>query len=223
MRGRQNPRLLTPAVTISIGGVQTGGAMPGRRERWHLLGQTAVRTYQCMQPDLPAEPGDAIKFAPVAPRRLRAGPRCRSRRDRGPELMSVMSKLVIASIGPASSVAGRRPPRFQRYGLVPSGAMGSPGARRRIRWSGTSCSRPVSKSSFGAVFTRAARCASRLQARRRNAALDASAEIRDRKPQRQVDRHPTMFFRGVSISDRRWRRRHCATRLQARCARARAR
>ena len=34
-----------------------------------------------------------------------------------------MSKLVIASIGPASSVQDGGRPGAQRYGLVPSGAM----------------------------------------------------------------------------------------------------
>jgi hypothetical protein len=34
-----------------------------------------------------------------------------------------MSKLVVTSIGPASSVQDAGRPRSQRYGLVPSGAM----------------------------------------------------------------------------------------------------
>ena len=44
------------------------------------------------------------------------------------ELIAVMSKLVIASIGPASSVQDGGRPGAQRYGLVPSGADGSAGA-----------------------------------------------------------------------------------------------
>ena len=46
MPRRQNPRLLTPAGTISIGGVQTGVQCLAGPSGWHLLGQTAVRTYQ---------------------------------------------------------------------------------------------------------------------------------------------------------------------------------
>jgi len=46
MPRRQNPRLLTPAGTISIGGVQTGIQCLAGPSGWHLLGRTAVRTYQ---------------------------------------------------------------------------------------------------------------------------------------------------------------------------------
>ena len=42
-----------------------------------------------------------------------------------------MSKLVIASIGPASSVQDGGRPGAQRYGLVPSGAMDPAGAGGR--------------------------------------------------------------------------------------------
>src|SRR5450631_1659359 len=42
----QNPRLVTPAGTISIGGVQTGVQCLAGPSGWHLLGRTAVRTYQ---------------------------------------------------------------------------------------------------------------------------------------------------------------------------------
>jgi len=46
MPRRQNPRLLTPAGTISIGGVQTGVRCLAGPNEWRRLGQTAVRTYQ---------------------------------------------------------------------------------------------------------------------------------------------------------------------------------
>jgi len=46
MPRRQNPRLLTPAGTISIGGVQTGVQCLAGPSGWHLLGRTPVRTYQ---------------------------------------------------------------------------------------------------------------------------------------------------------------------------------
>ena len=66
MPRRQNPRLLTPAGTISIGGVQTGVQCLAGPSGWHLLGQTAVRTYQLHRdPTFLLEPGDQITFAQV--------------------------------------------------------------------------------------------------------------------------------------------------------------
>ena len=66
MPRRQNPRLLTPAGTISIGGVQTGVQCLAGPSGWHLLGQTAVRTYQLHRdPTFLLEPGDAITFSAV--------------------------------------------------------------------------------------------------------------------------------------------------------------
>jgi KipI family sensor histidine kinase inhibitor len=66
MPRRQNPRLLTPAGTVSIGGVQTGVQCLAGPSGWHLLGQTAVRTYQLhREPTFLLEPGDAVTFAAV--------------------------------------------------------------------------------------------------------------------------------------------------------------
>src|SRR5580692_4093386 len=66
MSRRQNPRLLTPAGTISIGGVQTGVQCLAGPSGWHLLGQTAVRTYQLQRnPIFLLEPGDRVTFCPV--------------------------------------------------------------------------------------------------------------------------------------------------------------
>jgi len=66
MPRRQNPRLLTPAGTVSIGGVQTGVQCLAGPSGWHLLGRTAVRTYQLHRdPTFLLEPGDAVTFAPV--------------------------------------------------------------------------------------------------------------------------------------------------------------
>jgi 5-oxoprolinase (ATP-hydrolysing) subunit B len=66
MPRRQNPRLLTPAGTISIGGVQTGVQCLAGPSGWHLLGQTAVRTYQLHRdPIFLLEPGDQITFSAV--------------------------------------------------------------------------------------------------------------------------------------------------------------
>jgi KipI family sensor histidine kinase inhibitor len=66
MPRRQNPRLLTPAGTISIGGVQTGVQCLAGPSGWHLLGRTAVRTYQLHRdPIFLLEPGDAVTFSTV--------------------------------------------------------------------------------------------------------------------------------------------------------------
>ena len=66
MPRRQNPRLLTPSGTISIGGVQTGIQCLAGPSGWHLLGRTAVRTYQLHRdPIFLLEPGDAVTFSAV--------------------------------------------------------------------------------------------------------------------------------------------------------------
>jgi len=63
MSRRQNPRLLTPAGTISVGGVQAGIQCLAGPSGWHLLGCTPVRTYQLhRQPMFLLEPGDRVKF-----------------------------------------------------------------------------------------------------------------------------------------------------------------
>ncbi|MFL6815258.1 MAG: 5-oxoprolinase subunit PxpB [Bradyrhizobium sp.] len=63
---RQNPRLVTPAGTISIGGVQTGVQCLAGPSGWHLLGRTAVRTYRLHRdPIFLLEPGDHVTFSPV--------------------------------------------------------------------------------------------------------------------------------------------------------------
>ncbi|MEH2477567.1 KipI family sensor histidine kinase inhibitor [Nitrobacteraceae bacterium AZCC 2146] len=66
MSRRQNPRLLTPPGTISIGGIQTGVQCLAGPSGWHLLGRTAVRTYQLHRdPIFLLEPGDAVTFSAV--------------------------------------------------------------------------------------------------------------------------------------------------------------
>ncbi len=63
---RQNPRLLTPAGTISIGGAQTGVQCLAGPSGWHLLGRTPVRTYQLNRdPIFLLEPGDAVTFTAI--------------------------------------------------------------------------------------------------------------------------------------------------------------
>jgi KipI family sensor histidine kinase inhibitor len=66
MPRRQNPRLLTPSGTISVGGLQTGIQCLAGPSGWHLLGRTAVRTYQLHRdPVFLLEPGDAVTFHAV--------------------------------------------------------------------------------------------------------------------------------------------------------------
>jgi KipI family sensor histidine kinase inhibitor len=66
MPRRQNPRLLTPAGTISVGGVQAGIQCLAGPSGWHLLGCTPVRTYQLHRdPTFLLEPGDRVKFFEV--------------------------------------------------------------------------------------------------------------------------------------------------------------
>ena len=66
MPRRQNPRVLTPAGTISIGGVQAGVQCLAGPSGWHLLGRTAVRTYQLHRdPIFLLEPGDRVTFSAV--------------------------------------------------------------------------------------------------------------------------------------------------------------
>jgi len=66
MSRRQNPRLLTPMGTISIGGIQTGIQCIAGPSGWHLLGRTAVRTYQLgRDPTFLLRPGDAVTFTAV--------------------------------------------------------------------------------------------------------------------------------------------------------------
>ena len=124
MPRRQNPRLLTPAGTISIGGVQTGVQCLAGPSGWHLLGRTAG-------PDLSAAsrsdlPAGTRRSRDLFRRRCqnlrRAGSRRGSRRDRR-RVDRRMSKLVISAIGPASSVQDGGRHGAQRYGLTPSGAM----------------------------------------------------------------------------------------------------
>lgn len=63
---RQNPRVMTPAGTVSIGGVQTGVQCLAGPSGWHLLGRTPVRTYQFHRdPTFLLEPGDRVMFVSI--------------------------------------------------------------------------------------------------------------------------------------------------------------
>jgi KipI family sensor histidine kinase inhibitor len=90
MPRRQNPRLLTPAGTVSIGGVQTGVQCLAGPSGWHLLGRTAVRTYQLhREPIFLLEPGDAITFTPVDAKTF-------AEQDRAAEAGEFIAELVAA-------------------------------------------------------------------------------------------------------------------------------
>ena len=88
MPRRQNPRLLTPAGTISIGGVQTGVQCLAGPSGWHLLGRTPVRTYQLHRnPTFLLEPGDYVTFSRIDARTFAA-------QDRAAEAGEIIAELV---------------------------------------------------------------------------------------------------------------------------------
>ena len=88
MSRRQNPRLLTPAGTIAIGGIQTGVQCLAGPSGWHLLGRTAVRTYQLHRdPIFLLEPGDAITFAAVDAKTF-------AEQDRAAEAGAIIAELM---------------------------------------------------------------------------------------------------------------------------------
>ena len=88
MPRRQNPRLLTPAGTISIGGVQAGVQCLAGPSGWHLLGRTAVRTYQLHRdPIFLLEPGDRVTFSAVDARTF-------AEQDRAAEAGEIVAELI---------------------------------------------------------------------------------------------------------------------------------
>ncbi len=90
MPRRQNPRLLTPAGTISIGGVQTGVQCLAGPSGWHLLGRTAVRTYQLHRdPIFLLEPGDAVTFYTVDAKTFAA-------QDRAAETGEIVAEMMAS-------------------------------------------------------------------------------------------------------------------------------
>jgi KipI family sensor histidine kinase inhibitor len=63
---RENPRLKTPAGTISIGGIQALVASIEAPSGWHLLGRTPVRNFMAdRDPVFILEAGDRVTFEPV--------------------------------------------------------------------------------------------------------------------------------------------------------------
>jgi KipI family sensor histidine kinase inhibitor len=90
MPRRQNPRLLTPAGTISIGGVQTGVQCLAGPSGWHLLGRTAVRTYQLHRdPTFLLEPGDDVTFSSVDAKTF-------VEQDRAAEAGEIVAELIAS-------------------------------------------------------------------------------------------------------------------------------
>lgn len=65
---RTEPRLETPAGSVSIGGVQAAVTSMPVPSGWHMLGRTPVRTFDLRRerPFL-LETGDLIRFEPVSP------------------------------------------------------------------------------------------------------------------------------------------------------------
>jgi len=90
MPRRQNPRLLTPAGTISVGGVQAGIQCLAGPSGWHLLGCTPVRTYQLHRdPTFLLEPGDRVKFYVIDPKTY-------LEQERAAEHGEIIAELVAA-------------------------------------------------------------------------------------------------------------------------------
>ena len=90
MPRRQDPRLLTPAGTISIGGVQAGVQCLAGPSGWHLLGRTAVRTYQLHRdPIFLLEPGDRVMFSPVDAKTF-------AEQDRAAEAGEIVAELLAS-------------------------------------------------------------------------------------------------------------------------------
>jgi 5-oxoprolinase (ATP-hydrolysing) subunit B len=90
MPRRQNPRLLTPAGTISIGGVQTGVQCLAGPSGWHLLGRTPVRTYQLhRQPTFLLEPGDRVTFSVIDDKTF-------AEQDRAAESGEIVAELIAS-------------------------------------------------------------------------------------------------------------------------------
>jgi 5-oxoprolinase (ATP-hydrolysing) subunit B len=90
MPRRVNPRVFTPAGTISIGGVQAGIQCLAAPSGWHLLGRTAVRTFQLHRdPVFLTEPGDRVTFYQVDAKTF-------AEQSRAAEAGEIVAELVAA-------------------------------------------------------------------------------------------------------------------------------
>lgn len=64
---RNEPRLVTPAGAVMIGGVQAGIQCLEAPSGWHILGRTPMRSYHPQRdPLFLLEPGDAVRFYEVS-------------------------------------------------------------------------------------------------------------------------------------------------------------
>jgi len=64
---RDSPRLLTPAQSVSLGGVQAAVSSVAVPSGWHMLGRTPVRTFDLRRDDpILFRPGDMIRFTPIS-------------------------------------------------------------------------------------------------------------------------------------------------------------
>jgi KipI family sensor histidine kinase inhibitor len=90
MPRRQNPRLLTPAGTVSVGGVQAGVQCLAGPSGWHLLGRTPVRTYQLHRnPIFLLEPGDRITFSAIDAKTF-------AEQDRAAEAGEIIAEQIVS-------------------------------------------------------------------------------------------------------------------------------
>jgi KipI family sensor histidine kinase inhibitor len=86
---RPQPRLSTPAGTISIGGVQAALQCLAGPSGWHLLGRTPVRTFDPQRdPVFLIEPGDTVTFAQIGPTEFERLERFAERGETIAELMT---------------------------------------------------------------------------------------------------------------------------------------
>lgn len=90
MPRRLSPRVFTPAGTISVGGVQAGIQCLAAPSGWHLLGRTAIRTFQLHRdPVFLTQPGDRVTF-------YRVDEKTFAEQSRAAEAGEIVAELVSA-------------------------------------------------------------------------------------------------------------------------------
>jgi KipI family sensor histidine kinase inhibitor len=90
MPRRHDPRVVTPAGTVSVGGVQTGIQCLAGPSGWHLLGRTPVRTYQLHRdPIFLLEPGDDVTFFAIDAKTF-------AEQERAAEAGEIVAELIAA-------------------------------------------------------------------------------------------------------------------------------
>ncbi|MCB1598588.1 MAG: 5-oxoprolinase subunit PxpB [Lysobacterales bacterium] len=64
---RSSIRSSVPAGSVALAGAQTGIYPASSPGGWHLIGRTALSLFDCQrQPEVWLQPGDAVRFVPVA-------------------------------------------------------------------------------------------------------------------------------------------------------------